>query len=81
MVYPLRSRYGSPRSRARVGASGARGLEGVALGRDSALGGGGGGLASAERFIRCALAKGHPVRKGAVGDSREDARREGEEGR
>ena len=28
----------------------------------------GGGLASAERFIRCALAKGHPERKGAVGD-------------
>ena len=28
----------------------------------------GGGLASAQWFIRCALAKGHPERKGAVGD-------------
>ena len=31
----------------------------------------GGGLASAQWFIRCALAKGHPERKGAVGDSEE----------
>ena len=31
----------------------------------------GGGLASAQWFIRCALAKGHPERKGAEGDSEE----------